>query len=172
MHESKERWFCLQTGIKGAFDTVSCGGFPFITKEPPCPESFIKPQKAKEASALTQTLNRTKLNGTCRKGEVSGRLAGRQHFSRSWVFPTDSHQWEVAGRPDPRIWGATHTTKYATLYVPITMRQSLSDAESIYRIGKEDQSSVDDDKYVYLKPFPDVAQRYLGAEPPTCTVQE
>lgn len=52
------------------------------------------------------------------------------------------------------------------------MRQRLSDAESIYRIGKEDQSSVDDDKYVYLKPFPDVAQRYLGAEPPTCTVQE
>lgn len=68
--------------------------------------------------------------------------------------------------------GGTHINKYATLYVPITMRQRLSDAESINRVGKEDQSSVDDDKYLHLKPFPDAAQKYLGAEPPICTIQE
>lgn len=146
MDESKERWFCLQTGIKGAFDTVSSGGFPLLTKEPPCPESFIKPQKAKEASALTKTLNRTKLNGTCQKGEVSGRLAGRQHFSLSqWVFPTDSHKWKVSEDLIPGSGGATHTSKYAILYVPITMGQRHSDAESINRVGKKDQSSMDDD---------------------------
>lgn len=47
--------------------SVSCGGIPLVTKEPhtPYPEPFIKPQKAKEASALMQSLNRVKFNGTC-----------------------------------------------------------------------------------------------------------
>ena len=49
--------------------SVSCGGISLVTKEPHTPhlESFIKPQKVKEASALKQTLNRVKFNGTCQK---------------------------------------------------------------------------------------------------------
>lgn len=41
----------------------------------------------------------------------------------------------------PGSGGVIHTTKYATLNVPITMRQRLSDAECLNRVGKEDQSS-------------------------------
>lgn len=52
------------------------------------------------------------------------------------------------------------------------MRQKLSDAESMNRVGKKDQSSVGDDKCLHLKPFPDASQTYLEAEPPTCTMQK